>query len=212
MQDLKCLQESVEDYIMDPGNPDKAFDLADKYKKYGMTAAAISNYMVAIENGCSQEYVNDSLLNMGYLYFRQGDRLSEVRLMADYAKSVDPTDMRAYALKCLALERKALDNDSTTDKGFRLELWLGLLNEALTAINMPNREHEYTEEYYRGKEDFVFWYGEALLYIGLTDEAQERLNSVINDDSDQATRLKAMRLLYKYGLRIEFFEDDTIGQ
>lgn len=96
MSDNERLIELFEEYIFDPQNVEKNYQLALHYEKMGQTAAAITFFIRAAERTEHDEIAYSCLVRTGYCFDRQGDRFITVMNQLRRAIGVMPNRPEAY--------------------------------------------------------------------------------------------------------------------
>ena len=87
------------EYIKDPSNPDKNFNLAVFYYNQGQTAAATSFFLRAADrSGDNLDLAYECLLHVGTCFDIQGNRLEHVKGCYKHALSILPKRPEAYYL------------------------------------------------------------------------------------------------------------------
>lgn len=90
-------ENAIYDYILDPENPIKNFNLAIKYKELGQTAAAISFFLRCADRSKSDlDLAYECLIHIGQCFDIQGNRFEHVRCMYRHAISILPQRPEAY--------------------------------------------------------------------------------------------------------------------
>lgn len=91
------IDDLLNDYILNPENPEKNFNLAIKYKELGQTAAAISFFLrCADRSNNNLDLAYESLIHVGECFDTQGNRFEHVRCMYKHAISIIPSRPEAY--------------------------------------------------------------------------------------------------------------------
>ena len=93
------MNDLLYDYIRDPSNPEKCFNLAVAYYKEGQTAAATSFFIRAADrSGDDLNLAYECLLHVGSCFDQQGNRLEHVKGCYKHALSLLPKRPEAYYL------------------------------------------------------------------------------------------------------------------
>ena len=93
------MNDLLYEYIRDPSNPEKCFNLAVAYYKEGQTAAATSFFIRAADrSGDDLNLAYECLLHVGSCFDIQGNRLEHVKGCYKHALSLLPKRPEAYYL------------------------------------------------------------------------------------------------------------------
>jgi len=183
------LQKILDLYVLDQNNPQLNYKLAEEYYKSGNQSAACSYYIKAAELTNDRSLKTECFLKMGYSYLKQGDRLREAKLMAEYARANSPIDPRSYIISCLV---------NMKDKD-----WLSLLNMSETACNLPISSTKY-DEFYTDNQLPRLYHAYALMNMRLFEEGQRDCYEVYNNSFNQSLKIQAVQLLDDCGFTPEF--------
>ena len=181
----------LEEFILDPGNPEKNFNLGLQYEKIGQTAAAISFYLCCADRTEDDELAYESLLHIGECFDRQDNRYEHVRCMYKHAISLLPNRPEAYY---------KLANFQSWHNQYQDTYYL--VNLALKTCQFDQKPFRHTIKY-NGKWGLLYEKTMASWHWGKVDEFKSGLLDLINnywDDMDEYHREKVREKSDEFGL------------
>jgi hypothetical protein len=152
------LQQWLDNYILDPFNPNICFNLGLCYDELGQTASAAGYYLRSVEFGTDDNKIYEALLKIALCFERQGNRVFTLKGTLLQAISLLPKRPEAYFLLARVYER---------NKDWQESYTTATIGEQL-ATDEPQT---LTDVEYPGKWGFQFEKAVTGWWIGLYDES-----------------------------------------
>ena len=152
------LQQWLNNYILDPFNPNICFNLALCYDELGQTASAAGYYLRSVEFGTDDNKIYEALLKIASCFERQGNRVFTLKGTLLRAISLFPKRPEAYFLLSRIYER---------NKDWQESYTTATIGEQL-ATDEPQT---LTDVEYPGRWGFQFEKAVTGWWIGLYDES-----------------------------------------
>ena len=164
------LQYWLDNYILDPYNPENSFQLGLRYEEQGQTASAAGYFLRSVEFGTDTNRMYEALLKIALCFERQTNRVFTLKGTLLRAIALLPKRPEAYFLLARVYERNkdwqecytlsTIAYDYATDEpntvsdveypgkyGFIFEKavtawWIGLMDESLHLFRVLNRNYK----------------------------------------------------------------------
>ena len=164
------LQYWLDNYILDPYNPENSFQLGLRYEEQGQTASAAGYFLRSVEFGTDTNRMYEALLKIALCFERQTNRVFTLKGTLLRAIALLPKRPEAYFLLARVYERNkdwqecytlsTIAYDYATDEpntisdveypgkyGFIFEKavtawWIGLMDESLHLFRVLNKNHK----------------------------------------------------------------------
>jgi len=164
------LQYWLDNYILDPYNPENSFQLGLRYEEQGQTASAAGYFLRSVEFGTDTNRMYEALLKIALCFERQTNRVFTLKGTLLRAIALLPKRPEAYFLLARVYERNkdwqecytlsTIAYDYATDEpntisnveypgkyGFIFEKavsgwWIGLMDESLHLFRVLNKNYK----------------------------------------------------------------------
>ena len=169
------LQYWLDNYILDPYNPENSFQLGLRYEEQGQTASAAGYFLRSVEFGTDTNRMYEALLKIALCFERQTNRVFTLKGTLLRAIALLPKRPEAYFLLARVYERNkdwqecytlsTIAYDYATDEpntisdveypgkyGFIFEKavsgwWIGLMDESLHLFRVLNKNYKLDHVY-----------------------------------------------------------------
>jgi len=180
LDDTNNTAQLIEEYVLDPNNPEKNFAVARAYDLLGQFASAVSFYIRTAERTEDQLLRYECLILAALCFEKQGTRRFTVKGMLQHAVAIQPKRPEGYYLLSLFYEHEKDDG-----KWFNTYLMASIGLECSDFDNLiPLRN-----KVYPGKHAIYFQKGHSAWWCGLKEESLEIfLNLYASTDLDNNMR------------------------
>ena len=163
LDDTANMVQLIEDYVLDPNNPEKNFEVARAYDHLGQFASAVSFYIRTAERTEDFLLRYECLILAALCFEKQGTRKFTVKGLLQHAVALQPKRPEGYYLLSLFYE-----NDKDDGKWFNAYL--------MASIGMQCSEFEnlvpLRNKVYPGKHAIYFQKGHSAWWCGLREESK----------------------------------------
>lgn len=167
------MNEALYNYIQDPENAERNFDLAFEYEKIGQTASAISFYLRSADRTTNTTLAYEALIRTSFCFNQQGNRWYTVKSLLNHAVSILPQRPEAHYLLARYEERQKSYYEAYT-----------ITTIALTFCDF-GLEPLRTNVEYPGKYGLIFEKAVSSYWWGKSKECRNLFKLLVNDYYDQ---------------------------
>lgn len=176
------LQQLIEEYALDPNNPEKNFPIALEYDAIGQTASAVSFYIRTAERTEDDLLKYECLIRAAACFERQGTRKFTVKGLLQHAIAIQPKRPEAYYILSLLHEH----NHANEGRWFDSYLMASI---GLSVSEFDNLTPLRTVVDYPGKYALLFQKAHAAWWCGLCDDSKALfLDLYANYDMEESFR------------------------
>jgi hypothetical protein len=176
------LQHLVENFALDPNNPEKNFEIALEYDEIGQTASAVSFYIRTAERTKDDLLKYECLIRAAMCFEKQGTRKFSVKGLLQHAIAVQPKRPEGYYLLSLFYENEINSDGRWFDSYLTSSIGLDVsefekLKPLRTKLNYP------------GKYGLLFQKAHTAWWCGLCEDSKSMfLDLHANYDMDEKIR------------------------
>ena len=163
LDDTTNMIQLIEEYVLDPNNAEKNFEIARAYDHLGQFASAVSFYIRTAERTEDTLLKYECLILAALCFEKQGTRKFTVKGLLQHAVAIQPKRPEGYYLLSLFYE-----NENNDGKWFNSYL--------MASIGMECSDFEdlvpLRNKVYPGKHAIYFQKGHSAWWCGLREESQ----------------------------------------
>lgn len=183
------LELLLNDYIFDPENPEKNYNLAVEYDNLGQTASALSFYLRAAERTSDKDLAYECLIRMGRCFDLQKNRKFSVKSMYHAAIALLPERPEAYyhLSKFLESETQYFESYTISEIGLNISK-----DKTFKPINV----------YYPGRYALLFQKATAAWWRGRGKESRQLYQELVDqywNEMDQPHKNSTENNILKLG-------------
>lgn len=169
------LESALINYVFDPENAEKNWDIAVIYDSIGQTAAAVGFYLRTVERTDNKLLQYEALMKAAICFMKQGTRGLSVRGLLSAAITVLPLRPEAHFLMARWWER---------EKNPVPEGWVNCYTQASMALQIcqfDNLPPLRTDVEYPGKYGLIFEKAVSGWWVGRCEEAKDNFVDLYNN-------------------------------
>lgn len=162
----KNFKTKLHDYIFDPHNPEKNFEIGYCYDALGHSAAALSFYLRTAELSEDKDLIYESLIRAGLGFKKQGGRIFSAKSLLFHAINTQPHRPEAYWILSHLYEQGSEWHEAHNAI---------CIAEAFLKNKKPTR----TDIGYEGDYVTIFQKAVTIWYVGGRDDARRIFNELL---------------------------------
>ena len=191
----------IENFALDPNNPEKNFEVAVEYDNLGQTASAVSYYIRTAERTDDDLLKYECLIRAAMCFEKQGTRKFSVKGLLQHAIAVQPKRPEGYYLLSMFYENEVNSDGRWFDSYLTASI-------GIDVSDFENLKPTRTRLNYPGKYALLFQKAHTAWWCGLCEDSKNLfLDLYANYDMDPRFR----EIVYNNLVKLNAFSSNSLN-